>query len=281
MEKIVHYFDNIPAWHRSVILVAGLCFFWTLEGIFPLFRFSYNKIRHAGINLLFTLTTLVVNFCLAYGIVWGSRYSQSHHSGLLELLAAPRWIRLMLGLLLLDFIGAWLIHWIEHKLKWLWKFHLVHHTDTWIDTTSANRHHPGESILRASFTLLAVLITGAPIWLVYCYQTLSISCSQFNHANISLPEKLDKALRWIIVSPNMHKIHHHFTQPLTDTNYGNIFSCWDRLFGTYASVKDINSLHYGIDTHMGEKENNHAARLFKMPFEPFRPAPGSKFGRRG
>ncbi len=147
------------------------------------------------------------------------------------------------------FFGAWLIHYLQHKIKWMWKFHLIHHADTYVDATTANRHHPGESVFRFIFTVIAVCITGAPIWLVFFYQSISVACAQFNHANITLPKKLDDALSWVIVSPNMHKVHHHYVQPYTDSNYANIFSIWDRLFGTFQILKREH-LIYGIDTHM-------------------------------
>jgi sterol desaturase/sphingolipid hydroxylase (fatty acid hydroxylase superfamily) len=89
----------------------------------------------------------------------------------------------VIGLLLLDLIGAYLVHFVEHKTKFLWRFHLIHHTDTWVDTTSANRHHPGESIIRFTFTTLGVLIVGSPMWMVFLYQTLSVIATQFNHAH--------------------------------------------------------------------------------------------------
>jgi sterol desaturase/sphingolipid hydroxylase (fatty acid hydroxylase superfamily) len=163
----------------------------------------------------------------------------------------------------------------------MWKFHLIHHTDTWVDTTTANRHHPVESIFRAVFTFLAVLISGAPVWMLFLYQFLSELFSQFNHANISFPKWLDNSLSWLIVSPNMHKIHHHYIQPLTDSNYGNIFSIWDRIFGTFTYVDESRSLKFGIDTHMKEEENDRLGKLLKIPFEPYRPPPGAKFSEKG
>ena len=169
----------------------------------------------------------------------------------------------------MDLIGAYLVHLIEHKVKILWRFHLIHHTDTWIDTTSANRHHPGESIIRFVFTALGVLIVGSPIWLVFIYQTLSVISTQFNHANISLPKKIDTTLSYFIISPDMHKVHHHFTLPYTDSNYGNIFSVWDRLFGTFMYLPK-EKIIYGIDTHMNPKENNKLFNLLKIPFQKLR-----------
>jgi sterol desaturase/sphingolipid hydroxylase (fatty acid hydroxylase superfamily) len=277
MNAIVEFFENITPLTRSLILAGGLVLFWIMEGIIPLFRLKYRKVPHAGLNLFFTFTTVVVNFAFAILIVEASRYAVANKFGLLYLVNLPVWLFAILGLLIMDLISAYWIHFIQHQVKWMWKFHLVHHTDTWVDTTTANRHHPGESVFRASFTLLAVVVTGAPMWLVFLYQSLSAAFSQFNHANIHLPRWIDKPLSWIIVSPDMHKVHHHHTQPLTDTNYGNIFSIWDRLFGTFVYVKDMDTLHYGIDTHPLEKEHNNMSNLLKMPFQEYRAPVGSKF----
>lgn len=273
MEKLAAYFESIPSSHRSAILVGGITLFWLIENAFPLFRFSYNKYRHAGINIFFTLTTIVVNFILAFLLVRTSIWVTGEKIGVLQWLPPmPLWATLLTGLLLLDFVGAWLIHWIQHKVKWMWKFHLVHHTDTFVDTTTANRHHPGESVFRFVFTLLAVVVAGAPMWIVFAYQSLSVGLSQFNHANIRLPEALDKVLSLLLVTPNMHHIHHHYRQPYTDTNYGNIFSVWDRIFGTFAKV-DQEDLVYGVDTHMDPQENNRIGNLLKIPFLKYRTPP--------
>ena len=274
MERIVDYFTHIPSAHRSAILIGGILFFWLAEGVMPLFRFDYSKARHAGLNLFFTFTTIVVNVCLAAILLKTSDWTVVNHVGLLAWLGAaagelPLWLKAVVGLLLLDLIGAWLAHWTEHKVRWMWKFHLIHHTDTYVDTTTANRHHPGESVIRFAFTTLAVLVVGAPMWLVFLYQSLSVVLSQFNHANINLPRWADRAVNWLIVTPNMHHVHHHHTQPLTDTNYGNIFSLWDRLFGTYAEVAG-RDLVYGVDTHPEPHEHSRMGNLLKIPFQPYR-----------
>ncbi|HLX91827.1 MAG TPA: sterol desaturase family protein [Puia sp.] len=277
MEKLVYFFEHAESWQRTLILVIGLLVFWVLEGIIPLVSFNYKKLRHAGLNLFFTLTTILINFGFAYLTIMGSDYTSSRHLGLLYIVRMPVWLFAISGLLILDFVGAWLIHWIEHRVKWMWKFHIVHHTDTWVDTTTANRHHPGESIFRALFTLLGVLISGTPVWLVFLYQSCSVFFAQFNHANISLPKWMDDLMSWIIVSPDMHKVHHHYVQPLTDTNYGNIFSCWDRIFGTFVRAPDASKIRYGIDVCTAENEHNSMAKLLQIPFAPYRPPLGAKF----
>ena len=276
MQSLVLYFETIPALHRSLILFGGMLFFYLIEYAAPLFNFNYRKLQHAGINLLFTLTTIIINFLFAFTIVKIGDWSIQQHIGILTFLNINLLWYTIIGLLLLDLIGAYTVHYVEHKIKWMWRFHLIHHSDTHIDTTSANRHHPGESVFRLFFTVIAVGIIGAPIWLVMMYQSASVVLSQFNHANIRLPLWLDKTLSWVIVSPNMHKVHHHYVQPYTDSNYGNIFSIWDRVFGTYTTLAP-EKITYGIDTHMLPEENNRVGNLFTIPFQPYRAPKGSKF----
>ncbi len=134
-----------------------------------------------------------------------------------------------------------------------------------VDTTTANRHHPMESVIRFVFTLAGVLIIGTPIGIVFLYQSLSLVATQFSHANIKLPQKWDHALSWLIVSPDMHKVHHHHVLPYTDSNYGNIFSIWDRLFGTYMEY-DREDIVYGVDTFPDAVENASIRGLLKQPF---------------
>ncbi|WP_273445052.1 sterol desaturase family protein [Neolewinella agarilytica] len=266
MESIVQYFETIPSSHRSLILVGGIALFWIIESAVPLFTFRASKWKHAGINIFFTLTTIVVNFVLAFILVWSSDWVVANNFGLLQWLDMPLWATAIAGLLLLDFGGAYLAHWTEHRVPVLWKFHLIHHTDQHLDTTSANRHHPGESVIRFVFTTAAVVVFGAPIWLVFLYQSMSVVLSQFNHANITVPKWIDKPLGLIFVTPDMHRVHHHYRLPYTDTNFGNIFSIWDRLFGTYSQV-DNRKLVYGVDTHMELDDHQSIGRMLRIPFE--------------
>jgi sterol desaturase/sphingolipid hydroxylase (fatty acid hydroxylase superfamily) len=270
MNEVVSYFSSIPSSHRSLILVGGITIFWLLENAFPLFNFNYKKWQHAGINIFLTLTTILVNFSLAFILLKTSDWTIAHNFGVLPWLPEiPLWLYTLIGLLLLDLIGAYAVHFVEHKVKFLWRFHLIHHTDTWIDATSANRHHPGESVIRFCFTTLGILVVGSPMWMVFLYQTISIISTQFTHANFSLPKKLDAFLSYFLVSPNMHKVHHHYMLPYTDSNYGNIFSIWDRLFGTFMYLPK-EEIVYGIDTHKNPEEHNKLGNLLKIPFQKLR-----------
>ena len=278
MHEILDYFDTIESSTRSIFLVSGLALFLSLETIIPLFKMDYNKFRHAGINLTFTLITLIVNLIGALLIAAAVNFNLENNTGMLYLIGdlSPG-IYVILGLIFLDLIGAWLIHWIEHKVKWMWKFHLIHHTDPSVDVTSGLRHHPGENIFRLMFTSLAVLVTGASLGLVMLYQTISAFFAALTHANIQMPSWIDKPLSWIFVTPHFHKIHHHYVQPHTDSNYGNIFSIWDHLFRTTSSVGVMDDLIYGIDTHMSPEEHSSIKNLLMIPFQEYRHPVGSKF----
>ena len=269
METIFNYFETIPSAHRSLILVGGITFFWLLEGALPLFRFSYKKWKHAIPNLFFTLTTIIINFALAFLLLRTADWVQTNDFGIINWLPAmPLWLYVLLGVLFLDFFGAYLAHFTEHKIKPLWMVHLVHHTDHKVDTTTANRHHPLESMIRFAFTLFGVLVVGAPIAIVMIYQSMSLVFTQFTHANIKIPKSVDKLLSYIIVSPDMHKVHHHNLLPYTDSNYGNIFSIWDRLLGTYMHL-DREKIVYGVDTFPDEKINSNLGELLKQPFQKY------------
>jgi sterol desaturase/sphingolipid hydroxylase (fatty acid hydroxylase superfamily) len=276
LSDILAFFEHIPSWQRACIIAGGIFFFWVLEGFIPFKQMLYNKARHGVLNIVFTVTTILVNVALAFALLAASDWATQQNFGVFHWLQAPLWVKVILALMVMDLVGAYLIHFLEHKIKLMWRFHLVHHTDTNIDATTANRHHPGESFFRAIFTALGILVAGAPFGVVMLYQSMSVALSQFNHANIHLPEWLDKLISYLVVSPNMHKVHHHYVLPYTDTNYGNIFSIWDRLFGTFATMQK-DDLVYGVDTHMHPKEHEDFKNLMAIPFQQYRKPTGSKF----
>lgn len=269
METLINYFENIPSLHRTIILVGGLTFFWVLEGAVPLFKFKYKKWKHAVPNIFFTLTTIIINFGLAFLLLNTADWVKANNFGIINWIPdLPLWLYVVLGVLFLDFFGAYLAHYIEHQVKPLWMIHLVHHTDHKVDTTTANRHHPLESLIRFIFTLFGVFVVGTPIAIVFLYQSLSLVATQFTHANIKMPKKVDDLLSYILVSPDMHKVHHHHVLPYTDSNYGNIFSIWDRIFGTFMKL-DREKLVYGVDVFPDEVKNSSISELLKQPFQKY------------
>ena len=268
-KAIVDHFQTLEERpiERMAILVSGLLFFWIIEGAVPLIkpRYKKNKWRHAAVNLGFTLMTLIIQTILAIFIVFISDWCKATNFGLVYWMNAGIAATIILSIFLLDFFGGWLVHFIQHKTIPLWRFHVVHHTDNNVDVTTGLRHHPIESILRGLFFFIAILLSGAPMYAVMIFQTLAALFTAFTHANLSLPKWLDKTIALVLVSPNMHKVHHHWQQPYTDSNYGLIFSLWDRLFGTYYKL-DPSQIRYGLDRYYPNEEDENFLLLMKKPF---------------
>jgi sterol desaturase/sphingolipid hydroxylase (fatty acid hydroxylase superfamily) len=252
---------------RMAILVGGLLLFWIIEGAIPLFSLQYKKtrLRHAGVNFVFTVIHLIIHTFLAILIIKLSDWCLDAKFGLVYWTNANVLVTILIGVLALDF-SSWLVHFVMHKVPLLWRFHLIHHSDTNVDVTTGLRHHPGDSLLRGIFFLLLIFISGAPMYSVMIYQTLVVLATAFTHANISLPPKLDKALSWFLISPNMHKVHHHWKQPYTDSNYGAVFSIWDRLLGTFTSL-DTKDIKYGLDRYYPADKDENVMNLMVKPFK--------------
>ncbi|ULQ51676.1 sterol desaturase family protein [Flavihumibacter fluvii] len=266
MEKFMEYWSHIPSAHRVLILMGGMIFFWLLEGYYPLFKFSFNRIKHAGVNLVFLATTLVLNLIFGFYTIKICQYTVDHHFGLLNWLQWPLWVEVVIGVFMMDFFGQYMPHWLMHKVKFMWKFHMVHHSDTKVDVTTGTRHHPGEWLFRETAAIVGILVLGLPVGMYFLYRGCAALFTHFNHANIRVPLLVDKPISWIFVSPNMHKAHHHFQRPLTDSNYSNIFSLWDRFFGTFVYV-DPHHLRYGLDV-LEDSTDENLDYQFKLPFNP-------------
>lgn len=267
--SIVDYFGTLeqrPV-ERMAFLVTGMLLLWALEGAIPLVSMHYKKTkwRHASINLTFTAIHLIIHTGFAVFIVLLADASKTYHFGITQWLHTSVLWTIIISFVVLDFFGGWLVHLIQHKTAWLWRFHVIHHSDTNVDVTTGLRHHPIESVLRGIFFLMGVVVAGAPVYAVMIFQTVLVLATQFTHANIHLPNWLDKTLSYIIVSPNMHKVHHHWQQPYTDSNYGGILSIWDRLLGTYRELHH-SQIKYGLDRYYPHEHDENFGMLMKKPF---------------
>ena len=152
-----------------------------------------------------------------------------------------------------------------HKVRWMWRLHITHHTDKHVDVTTGTRHHPLDFFIRETMALLVVVITGMPVAFYLLYRMITIPFTYFNHANISLPPKLDKFLSYFIVSPTMHKFHHHHQLPWTDSNYGNVLSIWDRIFGTFV-YENPEDIQFGLDS-ADHVDDSDLIKQLKIPFD--------------
>jgi len=268
-QEFLGYFETLekrPV-ERMAFLVGGLLFFWIIEGAIPLIQPKYkrNKLKHAAVNFGFTIIHLVIHTFLAIVIITLSDWCKKESFGLVYWMSADALGTIVISLFILDFFGGWLVHYTEHKLNPLWRFHVVHHTDNNVDVTTGLRHHPIESVLRGVFFFIAIFVSGAPMYAVMIFQTAAVLFTAFTHANISLPKWIDTTMSVVFVSPNMHKVHHHWRQPYTDSNYGLIFSFWDRMFGTFIKL-DPSKIRYGLDRYYPNEEDENFLLLMKKPF---------------
>ena len=270
LQHIANYFQTLeqrPV-ERFIWIVGGMLLLWIIEGAIPLLGMTYkkSKLRHGTINFSFTVIHLLIHTAFAVVIILISDWCKQNQFGIIYWTNASLLWTIVIGFLTLDFFGGWLVHIVEHKVNLLWRFHIVHHADNNVDVTTALRHHPIESVLRGIFFLMGVFVSGAPMYAVMIFQTLLVLFAQFSHANISLPRWLDKMLSYVLVSPNMHKVHHHWQQPYTDSNYGAVLSIWDRMFGTYKKL-DPSQIHYGLDRYYPNERDEDFIMLMKKPFQ--------------
>lgn len=267
--NIIHYFQTLEQYpvQRMAFLVSGLLFFWLIEGGIPLLPMQYKKtkLHHAGINFSFTVIHLFIHTFLAILIVKLSDWCLHQQFGLVYWLHTSIGLTILVSFLALDFFGGWLVHITEHKMPLLWRFHVIHHADNNVDVTTGLRHHPVESVLRGIFFFMGITVSGAPMYAVMIFQTILIFATAFAHANISLPKWLDTALSYVLISPNMHKVHHHWQQPYTDSNYGAVLSIWDRLLGTFKKLEP-GAIRYGLDWYYPNEKDEDFVQLMKSPF---------------
>jgi len=252
-----------------LLLLVGLCgLLWSLESIAPLYQYQHSRVRHALPNVALTLVLVVTNLALSFSSAYLASFSVRHRVGLFTLVAMPTWSKALLGIAALD-LFAYAAHVLLHK-SWLgWQFHRVHHSEGAVDVTTTFRQHPGETIWRILWQLAAILLFGLPLWVVIIYLILSSLNAQLEHANIRMNHKLDSFLRLLLVTPHMHKVHHSRHQKETDSNYSNIFSLWDRLFGTYTAAIDFRRLRYGLDG-FDVVDRQTLPGLLKMPFVTYK-----------
>ena len=265
MENILVFFAELPNHYKLLWVLICLSISWLLEFAVPLVQLNYKKWRHAGINLIFFSTSLIINVLFGIATVGIFLWTNQNEFGLFYLVDFPVWVELLLAVMILDFIAQYVAHYLLHRVAWMWKFHLVHHSDTAVDATTGTRHHPGDYFIRELFALATILITGMPVAFYIIYRISSILFTYFSHANIGLPVWLDKMISVIFITPNMHKFHHHFERPWTDSNFGNIFSFWDRIFGTLV-YDDPKKVQYGVDV-VDPSKSEDLIYQFKLPFD--------------
>jgi len=249
---------------RLLILIIACGLLWSLESFIPLNRYAKDRFRRAVPNLALTVLLVATNLLLSLASAQLAVLIQAKQFGLFFLVHLSPWLALILGVVALD-LFAYFAHVLLHKSRASWQFHRVHHSDKDVNVTTAFRQHPGETVWRLLWQVLAVAMFGLSLEVVAVYLTMSALNAQLEHANIRINHSLDRWLRLIVVTPNMHKVHHSRQQSETDTNYSNIFSVWDRIFSTYSPAADFKRLRYGLDG-FDDPQKQTVRALLRLPF---------------
>ena len=194
-----------------------------------------RKPRWANNLAIFVLDALAVRLLVPAAAVGVALLAAERGWGLINVLAPPGWLSAIVGFVLLDFI-IYVQHRIFHYVPVLWRLHRMHHADLDIDVTTGVRFHPFEILLSMLIKIAAVIALGIPALAVLIFEIALNATSMFNHSNVALPAPLERIVRWLVVTPQMHQIHHSIERIETDSNFGFNLPWWDRLFGTYRAA---------------------------------------------
>ncbi len=228
----------------SVLLLAMIFF---MEGIFPHFRGRRSRARHAFPNIILAgLSGIISGVLFAPLTVGAINWAQSNSFGLVHIIKMPLYIRGIVAFILFD-LSMYLWHLINHRVLFLWRFHRVHHSDLEMDSTTALRFHPGETIFSSLLRLIIIPFIGMNYLHLLVYQMSLQAVILFHHSNIRVPEKWDRVFRSCIVTPNMHRVHHSREWHETNSNYASIFSLWDRLNRTFRERGDTLTIIFGLN----------------------------------
>jgi sterol desaturase/sphingolipid hydroxylase (fatty acid hydroxylase superfamily) len=264
--------SDIPLTHEPWIRLgafAGIFAAMALwEVLAPRRRQSIGRLRRWPGNLgVVLLDTLIVRLAFPTAAVGVALVAESRGWGLLPILDAPAWLDVVVAVVLLD-LAIYLQHVLVHAVPVLWRLHRMHHADLEIDVTTGVRFHPLEIVLSMLIKFAVVGTLGASAVAVLLFEVLLNATSMFSHSNVRLPERLDRVLRWLVVTPDMHRVHHSIERRETDSNFGFNLPWWDRLFGTYRPQPKAG--HDGMTIGLPVFRDRGELRLDRMLLQPLR-----------
>jgi sterol desaturase/sphingolipid hydroxylase (fatty acid hydroxylase superfamily) len=227
-----------------------------------------RRVRWTGNLGLVVLNTLVLRLLFPAAAVGVAALAASRGWGLFNVIETPFWLAVVASVLIMDFV-IWLQHVMVHAIPLLWRLHRVHHADPDYDVTTGARFHPLEIILSMLIKFATVLLLGPPLVAVVIFEVLLNATAMFNHGNLKLPAQLDSILRLLVVTPDMHRVHHSVEDDEANSNFGFNLPWWDRLFGTYRAQPRLGHEAMEIGIH-GYSDPRMVARLPGMLFLPFR-----------
>ena len=259
-------FEVLVSGWQPFLALTGFLLFWLIESVTPFSRRS-GRVRHAARNLAVAgLNVLALVFLLSGLTVSVAHATTAQRWGLLSMAPLSPFVKLGLAALALDFWTYWW-HRANHRLPFLWRFHRMHHSDPAMDVTTATRFHLGEIALSTIARFGLIPLVGIPLSVIVGYELVLLLSTQFHHSNIGLPAGIDRFLQVVIVSPNMHRMHHSIERVETDSNYSSVLSVWDRLFRSYRAKADYRQVRFGVAGFSDERSQGFAG-LILTPIGP-------------
>ena len=242
--------SNLGIARSAVVLTVllALLIWETCKPFFPFFRMAMKKrVQHLARNLILAMLNAGL-IALIFSPLWseGAAWSANTGSGMLHRAGVPLWLHVSLAILILDIWTYWW-HRANHQIAFFWRFHRMHHSDPWMDVSSSRRFHPGEIVLSSVLRVGIIMLFGIHPQELVLYGLLMGIVVDFHHANIVLPESIDRLLRIVMVTPAMHKVHHSQVRDETNSNYTSLLSLWDRLFGSFRLCPNLSAIRIGLE----------------------------------
>ena len=237
------------------------------EGLAPRRAPTLTRVQRWTANLgLVTLNTVLLRLVFPLGAAGMAAFASANGWGLLNHFPVPFWLAVPVAVIAMDFV-IWLQHVMVHAVPALWRLHQVHHADLDYDLTTGARFHPVEIGLSMLIKFATIAVLGPPVLAVVAFEVLLNATAMFNHGNIRLPTALDRVLRWFIVTPDMHRVHHSVEDDETNSNFGFNLPWWDRLFGTYRAQPRAGhtQMIIGIRSHRDPHEVAQLPGLLMLP----------------
>ena len=253
---------------RMLIFVGWIIFFLIIELMVPYRASSASKVKRWANNLsLAFFNSLILHVVFSTTIITTAHYVTNNKLGVMNLeqmSGLPNWLRILLIIVVLDFV-LYIWHVLNHLIPLFWRFHRVHHSDPNMDVSTATRFHIGELAISAVIKIALIFFVGPAITTVIIYECAVVFCAQFHHSSLKVPRWLEYVLWILFVPPSMHRIHHSVIRKEMDSNYGTIFSVWDRIVGTLVTRVDQGKIDIGIGAYQDTAKLNFH-NLMVMPF---------------
>jgi sterol desaturase/sphingolipid hydroxylase (fatty acid hydroxylase superfamily) len=258
---MIDFLGNI----QPLILIFMFIFMYSVENLFPYLKKTEKPGQHYKRNYATSIISFFVNAGMGSIVVMAIVTANEHHWGLLNQVKMPEYAKIIVGILLFDF-GSYLTHNLQHRIGFLWRFHRVHHSDFHLNSSSSLRFHPVDVIVsQCIYQSIGAIVIGVPVSAFVIYGTIAIPLLIMQHSNVRFPDKFEAVASLLFATPGWHKIHHSTEQPLTDSHYGDVFSLWDRMLGTWGHTKP-HEIKYGLDEFKSNKQHT-VWYLLKSPFK--------------